>query len=1137
MLVALMIVTTTSVLAQPIPSVPAVPVTKDDFRELDNIQGEWINLSHVPVRPMAFDNGFADLWAVNTHDSTVVHYSGLATQPDTTYRVPWSPVSIALWTHPTAATNPERLVVVCRGTYGIALLERATGRTTAFIGLPAEPGDIVIVGDSAWVACSGADSVVKVDLTTEAITQEVVIPAEHPLFLTVDGTDVLVTPQFSGNNTAVDKLDQARDRTADRRGILDMTDTVNVAPNGGLPDADVIRISSSGAITQTVSGVGTILFGHAINPDSGELWVLNTDANNRAQHDTNYPSTVTDINKLQSEPSIRGTTVRNRVTRVDLATGTTFITELEVDSAGVYDDARTIGQPYALDFGPTGQADAGHAYIVGLLTNRVVEYDEVGAFVQSFDILPSGSIARAIHFDSANDRIYVYCWGTNEIRVYTLGAPVILDAVMDLGFDPAPATVQQGRQTFYDGSHSLHGDESCATCHVEGRMDQMAWDLSNRPADDKGPLVTQTLVGIERMRPFHWRGEQMQGLVDFNPAFDNLLGGSGLDQTPGGEFDMFEDFVFSLQAPANPIIDPTRIINNNFAPPVPSVLPPVGTQGAWPAFGDAVNGQRIWFDELTVGNNTCNDCHTLPTGTNADVIADGGSDLHQKRARLMVTGFNDMWRKSQEPVLIDFFEPDGTIGTRRYPTLGHGFAHSGAAANLIEFSRGGGTLSNKEVADVAAFQEMIDTGIAPASHVGILLDQDHLSALTEINDFLIDQAEKGNCDVIVIGKSFFGASIDVRWVYNTDTNRFQSEFAPLTRDISFFDTQAQNGRGSNIFMGVPLGMGERFAIDFDHDGLFNVSETRTYGTNPLDPDSDGDTYEDGHEADNGSNPADGLQIPLDTTPATIDDISFEWVNARNVKINFETNEPTTYSIDLASAQHTLPTVSSDETSRFHNVVVNGLLPSTLPLGPTHQYSGTLKVIDRGGNVTTLNIPADPLDAESLPFTRPSTNTTVVLSNLSWIQPIQFSLGGTAVSASATATVNTKFLVPNSPTVADVVLLARVLILRQGETIAEVSTTFTSANLFTDITVQGNPGPDFYTGPYLMSSASNASGIAQFDFDQGGLASGDKVILVIDGGAEVLGTFPPAGIDFAEGIARWSLPDTPVGFRSLEIPIP
>ena len=49
--------------------------------------------------------------------------------------------------------------------------------------------------------------------------------------------------------------------------------------------------------------------------------------------------------------------------------------------------------------------------------------------------------------------------------------------------------------------------------------------------------------------------------------------------------------------------------------------------------------------------------------------------------------------------------------------------------------------------------------------------------------------------------------------------------------------QAQAGTGVNLVMGLPVGMGRRFAVDPDNDGLFRQDEAQR-GTDPRDPDSD-----------------------------------------------------------------------------------------------------------------------------------------------------------------------------------------------------------------------------------------------------------------------------------------------------------
>lgn len=178
---------------------------KGAYRVLDNISGAWIHLNAVPVRPMVLAPD--GLYALNTHDSSVQFFSDYSGAAAATWRVPWSPVSIALWTDPDVATQAERVLVACRGTYCLVFLDRSNGRIVASVPLPAEPGDMVVdeAANRAFVACSAADSVVEVDLRTERIAHVNAIPSKHPLFLALDGGAVRSTPLLSGNNSVVHK--------------------------------------------------------------------------------------------------------------------------------------------------------------------------------------------------------------------------------------------------------------------------------------------------------------------------------------------------------------------------------------------------------------------------------------------------------------------------------------------------------------------------------------------------------------------------------------------------------------------------------------------------------------------------------------------------------------------------------------------------------------------------------------------------------------------------------------------------------------------------------------------------------------------------------------------------------------------
>ena len=122
--------------------------------------------------------------------------------------------------------------------------------------------------------------------------------------------------------------------------------------------------------------------------------------------------------------------------------------------------------------------------------------------------------------------------------------------------------MRAGRILFYDASHSLHNTASCATCHIEGGVDGIAWNLGS-VTDDKGPMTTQSLKSINVTAPFHWRGEQLNGLADFRGAFPGLLGGADLTDE---EFIAFEAFILSLETPPNPHQNRRRLLDDSIQP-------------------------------------------------------------------------------------------------------------------------------------------------------------------------------------------------------------------------------------------------------------------------------------------------------------------------------------------------------------------------------------------------------------------------------------------------------------------------------------------------------------------------------------------------------------------------------------------
>lgn len=1073
------------------------------FRVLDNVEAPWVNLGVVPVRPMLFTP--VGLYALNTHASTVVRFLG--TTAVQTFPVPWGPVAIAA----RHSGGDDELLVVCGGSHVMVRLDRASGVTLSTLDLPTEPADILVdaARDRAFIACSGADSVVEVDLATNQIVHTFDIRGKHPVFLSFDAQKrVLVAPQCSGNNSAAISH-RPLPFQAEAPGIIDFATHPNVVV--GLPDEDLFRIDP---IAQTIEPVakatGSVLFAHGVNPATGQLWQLNTEANNK------------DPNR-QSEPSVRGFIVDNRLTIVDLpgtgaplATSHTIVNLDDVDpvTADVqYDPAHSVGQPIGLAF-----AGNGRAAICGLLTDNVLILNPSGQRLAEIDLAP-GSIPRAVAFDPTGFYVFVYCWGRNRIEAYRLSTPVMQIASLNLGYDPAPPVVKSGRALYYSARFSLNNNASCNSCHVEGRTDMLLWNLSDPARDNKGPMLTQTLASIQRNGPMHWRGERKE-LSDFNPAFDKLLGGAMLNTAPGGEFDQFQAFVFSIQSPANPLEDPTRMVadQGGLAPPA----------GFAVARGSALRGQVAFYEGQQIAGRSCNDCHMLPTGSSGDIVATGKLDARPKRTHWKVPSFLEMWRKEQPLVPVTFLHD----GTKPYPLTGGALTHAGRMNSLFDFIDDNvGMMPDQETADLLAFISQVDQGIAPAVHRCVHLSQATLAGAGELlTTYLLPQVRARNIDIAVYGRADLGQGVvPMRWAWNREHDTFDAEDSNYaSQPLAFFLNQASSGAANVVFVGLPVGMGRPFGIDFDADELANRDEFGA-GTQLYVRDSDGDLFSDGYEVAHNSDPAGAQNLPVDTLAPTVISVRLLWVSATVAAVVFETDEPTACQVEYATAGGPTRVVREASFQRSRRVLLTDLVPGS-GLGGESIYTGTVRVMDESGRASNVPLPtiqAGDFFFKQTPSGAPEAPFTVVLGELRWVEAV--ATASDTLNVSALARVDKKLSVPGAQTLRDHVVIATLLV--NGVRAQNFTTPLPQ-----QFTVLGKV-PTF-PGPFVMSLPTQDDGAAQLSFTLSGLSPGDQVTLVIDAVAtSIPATYNPLAPNFGSladpiPLGRWSYPDTPASAQSL-----
>lgn len=216
--------------------------------------------------------------------------------------------------------------------------------------------------------------------------------------------------------------------------------------------------------------------------------------------------------------------------------------------------AARIDQPSDIAFHPTRRL----ALLVGRGGDNVVAIHSKTYEAIGMAVLPEGSSPRAIVLSAQGDLAYVLL--AHEMRVAEVPlAPLLAPGEQKTrvtapqrfsapyGLDPLPASARLGRSVFFGAENprlSKGGRFACATCHLDGGADQLAWVVAT------GPRQTPTLAGrLAGTGPFNWKGthavlqNNMQDTVE-------RMGGLGLTKE---ELVSLEEFLLvGLSAPANP---------------------------------------------------------------------------------------------------------------------------------------------------------------------------------------------------------------------------------------------------------------------------------------------------------------------------------------------------------------------------------------------------------------------------------------------------------------------------------------------------------------------------------------------------------------------------------------------------------
>lgn len=796
---------------------------------------DFVHFESGHVHPMAMTPDGSRLLVVNTPDGrlTVFDLTGQAPVRAAEIPVGLEPVSVA-------ALDDQTAWVVNQLSDDVSVVDLTTLHVRATLRVGDEPSDVVFAGAPlrAYVSVSEEDAIKVYDPSTLVRTATVPIAAAYPRALArnQDGSRVFVTMLHAGNRTSVLSQLEAQDSLPPPNPP--MSAQLPPAPDVGLiiqqqngdwrdesgklwnakvkytvRDVDLAVIETGGhTVVREVGDIGTVNFALGVSPANGDAWLTGTEARNL----------------VRFEPNLRGHNVDTRIACVPAAAAPAVaLLNPHVNYAV------TPGPPSEADSAigiPTGlciSGDGHRVYVTSLTSNRLGVLDANAAVLAR---IPTVAGPTGVLVDDARGRVYVLGRFRGELQTLSL-ADFATVAIAGIGFDPTPDEIVNGRRFFYGGFTSGHGEHACASCHVFGDFDNIAWDLGDptgamQPIDRtgqidpfidaqvhpmKGPMATQSLRGLPNTGMLHWRADR-EDLAAFNPAFVGLLGRQ--TALPDSEMAAFTDFVMPLAYPPNP--------NQRLDRTMPD---------APPGQPSAARGQTFFFNTPVDGGQPCNVCHTATnfgSGTNGQII---NNIALQESQDMKVPQLRNMYRKT------GFADLAGAVNKR-----GFGFIHDGSIDNLFNFLQfpgfnfAGGAQGDGDRRDVEAFMLAFDTGLAPAVGAQVTfngVNNGDAAAIARL-DTLVGQADLGYCDLIAKGR----VSGQSRGWHYTGGGQWQPDKAagmPVT--TLALRTSAVAG-GEVTFTGVPPGSGPRMGIDRDRD-----------------------TFPDGDELDAGSDPGNPLSTP------------------------------------------------------------------------------------------------------------------------------------------------------------------------------------------------------------------------------------------------------------------------------------
>lgn len=667
-----------------------------------------------------------------------------------------------------------------------------------------------------------------------------------------------------------------------------------------LLDHDLGVIATDSLQVSYISDLMNLCMAVDVNPATGQVTVVGTEAHNEVRFEPNISSQFIDVVAAFANPvSLQSSG------RTDL--NAALVAQFSGSQLPAEQRATALGDPRSVKW----TSDGSVAFIAGMGSNNIISIDSSGQRIGPVIPVQPGPVGLVL--DESRSRLYVQNRFHGSISVIDINSGTQLSLVNY--FDPTPTVISVGRKHLYETQHSSAiGQIACASCHVDGRMDRLSWDLGN-PAGNKillssrvlnrndsftiplgfginqkigtgnltdfhpmkGPMLTQTLQDIIGHEPLHWRGDRF-GIEEFNDAFHELQGRANV--LTSTEMAEFKAFLATLHFPPNPFRNLDNTLPTNLPLPGHFATGRFQGNGGLQAGAPLPNGNAVTaltqYRNKNVGSRldqqafACVTCHTLPTGGSTDRRWQSGAWQPIARGpmnenHLLMMGVSDVPGPIQNtlkvPQLRNLHERVGFYMRPGTPaTHGFGHMHDGNVATIADFIGNPAFVfqSDQQIANMVAlmlswagsdFRESNGSLIVNNNNVALeppgVFSKDSHAGVGQQATITDPGQSLTRVNQLVAAKDASNRIELVAKTYGPGGNRgylssggsFLADYPGEQKTLA--ELVAGTGNGNTlIFTLVPALTGQRLGRDRDLDGYLDYEELLNC-TDPNDPNSFG----------------------------------------------------------------------------------------------------------------------------------------------------------------------------------------------------------------------------------------------------------------------------------------------------------